>query len=273
MGREADNLYIKYVTSRLSAFSNVWWSLANEYDLLEINTKSKDISDWERIAKIIQENDPYGHLKSIHNWFRFYDYTKPWITHCSIQRLDVYKTSEYADEWRAKYQKPIVIDECGYEGDVSHGWGNLPGTELIRRFWEGAVRGGYVGHGETYLNSEEILWWSKGGKLVGDSPSRIKFLRSILEEMTYSGINPIDFGMMGWDLPCGGIENEYYLFYFGFNQPSWRHFKMPLGIKFKVDVIDTWNMTTETLQSVFEGEFRIELPGKQYMAIRMQKLM
>jgi hypothetical protein len=51
-----------------------------------------------------------------------------------------------------------VIDECAYEGDIDQGWGNITGEEMVRRFWEGAVRGGYVGHGETYLHPEDILW-------------------------------------------------------------------------------------------------------------------
>ena len=57
----------------------------------------------------------------------------------------------------------MVVDECGYEGDLEHGWGNISGEEMLRRFWEGAVRGGYVGHGETYWDADEEIWWSKGG--------------------------------------------------------------------------------------------------------------
>ncbi len=268
MGKEADDLYLTYITARLSAFANVWWSLANEYDLM---VKSKANEDWERFAQIIQNNDPYNHLRSIHNCFGFYDHTKPWITHCSIQRQDVYKTAEYTDEWRNQYNKPIVIDECAYEGNINHGWGNITGREMVRRFWEGAVRGGYVGHGETYMHPEDILWWSKGGKLHGESPERIQFLKDILGEGPEQGINPISFGFKSWDLPCGGVQGEYYLFYFGFNQPSFRQFTMPEGVNFKVDVIDTWNMTIDALPGLFNGEFKIDLPGKQYMAIRMTK--
>ena len=55
--------------------------------------------------------DPYGHLRSIHNCLRFYDHSRPWITHCSIQRLDLYKSGEMTGEWRARYQKPVVLDE------------------------------------------------------------------------------------------------------------------------------------------------------------------
>ena len=44
-----DDLYWRYCIARFSAFRNVWWSLANEYDLL----KAKTIADWERYAGIL----------------------------------------------------------------------------------------------------------------------------------------------------------------------------------------------------------------------------
>lgn len=265
MPKAADDLYLTYITARLGAYSNVWWSLANEFDLMW----AKREEDWERIAAIIGENDPYRHLISIHNCSRFYDYSRPWITHCSIQRIDVYKTSESTRDWREQWGKPIVIDECGYEGDINQGWGNIPGHEMTRRFWEGAMRGGYVGHGETYLNPEEILWWSKGGKLTGSSPARIAFLRQIIEESPQGYLEPVQ---SEWDNPSAGIENEYYITYFGFNQPSYRTFRFPSGLQFEAEVIDTWNMTIEKQGGVYEGEFRIELPAQQFMAIRLTRV-
>jgi hypothetical protein len=33
MGRENDLFYLRYVMARFAAYRNVWWSLANEYDL------------------------------------------------------------------------------------------------------------------------------------------------------------------------------------------------------------------------------------------------
>jgi len=276
MGAEADDRYIRYIVARLASFRNVWWSLANEYDLLGMDipnmfTKSKTEEDWERIADIVVQNDPYAHLRSIHNCFKFYDHTRSWITHCSIQRVDVYKTAENANEWKEKYKKPIVIDECAYEGNINHGWGNITGQEMVRRFWEGTVRGGYVGHGETYLHPEEVLWWSKGGKLYGQSHERIGFLRRILEDAP-CGLDFVTFGMRSWDLPCGGVPEDYYLFYFGFNQPSFRIFNMPAGKRYKIDIIDTWNMIIEELAGTYEGEFRINLPARQYIAVRMRKV-
>ncbi|MEK3686983.1 DUF5605 domain-containing protein [Paenibacillus sp. FSL R10-2736] len=265
MGREADNRYLRYLVARLSAYRHIWWSLANEYDFMG----NKTLEDWERYARIVTENDPYQHLISNHNGSIFYDFGKPWVTHCSIQRVDVYKTSESTDEWRQQWNKPVVIDECAYEGNIEHGWGNITGEEMTRRFWEGFVRGGYVGHGETYLHPEEKLWWAKGGQLYGTSPERIAFLRRVLEEGPAGGLNPLP---SQWDLPCAGVEDEYYLFYFGFNQPMFRDFKLNPNIRYKVELLDTWNMTVETLEGSYEGNFRIGLPGRTYMAVRMTRL-
>ncbi len=265
MDPASDDRYLRYVVARLSAYRNVWWSLANEYDLMW----AKAPEDWDRYARIVTENDPAGHLISNHNCTAFYDFSKPWVTHCSIQRVDIYKTSEATNEWREKWNKPVVIDECAYEGDIDQGWGNITGEELVRRFWEGAVRGGYVGHGETYMHPDEILWWSKGGKLHGSSPDRIAFLRKIMEEGPAGGLNPL---RSDWDVPCAGIENEYYLYYFGFNQPTFREFRRKPGIRYRVEVIDTWNMSIERLPGSFEGVFQIGLPGRPFMAVRMTRI-
>ncbi|WP_178019812.1 DUF5605 domain-containing protein [uncultured Paenibacillus sp.] len=264
MDREADDLYLRYIVARLSAYRNVWWSLANEYDLMW----AKGDEDWERYAKIIRETDPCGHLLSNHNWLTYYDHSKPWLTHSSIQRIEVYKTSEATLEWRERWGKAVVVDECAYEGDIDQGWGNITGEEMVRRCWEGMIRGGYVGHGETYLNEEEILWWSKGGKLVGDSPARIGFLRRLVEEAPKQRWEPLP---SEWDLPCAGVREEYYMYYFGFNQPRFRIFQLKPGIRFKVEIIDTWNMTIAGVPGTFEGMFRVDLPGRPYMAVRLTR--
>lgn len=51
-------------------------------------------------------------------------------------------------------------------------------------------------------------------------------------------------------------------------QPSFRDFYFE--DKMHVEVIDTWNMTKED-KGIFSGRFRIELPQRQYMLIRMWK--
>ncbi|MGC6177107.1 DUF5605 domain-containing protein [Lacrimispora sp. 38-1] len=272
MSREQDELYWNYVIARFAAYRNVWWSLANEYDLMP----QKSVEDWENFAGIICRNDKYSHLRSIHNCMSFYDYSRPWVTHCSIQRQDIYKTAEYVDEWRERYKKPVVLDEIAYEGNIQHGWGNISGKELVRRFWEASLRGGYAGHGETYMNPDGILWWSHGGVLHGESPDRLKFLYRILSETPGYGLMPLK---QAWDEVCATAEGvgsmilkikSYYLYYYGFNRPSFREFNFDDTTEFDVEVIDTWDMEIQDM-GVFKGKFKVELPGKEYMAVRFRK--
>lgn len=269
MTKEQDDLYWNYVIARFSAYRNVWWSLANEYDLMP----QKSLDDWERYARIICRKDPYNHLRSIHNCHSFYDHSRPWITHLSIQRQDVYKSAELTGEWRERYKKPVVLDEIAYEGNIQHGWGNISGKELTRRFWEAACRGGYAGHGETFMNAEDVLWWSHGGKLHGESGERLGFLYDILCETPGIGLAPV---FLNWDevtaAPDTAIPSrDYYLTYFGFNRPCFREYHFDDESWYEVEVLDTWEMT-RTKKGVFRGKFKVELPGKEYMAIRMKKV-
>ena len=270
MPREADDLYWNYVIARFSAFRNVWWSLANEYDILT----SKTTEDWEHYADLLVMNDPYGHLRSIHNCIPFYDHTRPWITHCSVQRQELYRGAELTHEWRETYGKPVVLDEIAYEGNIQHGWGNITGEEMVRRFWEGAVRGGYPGHGETFLDPGEILWWSHGGTLRGESWKRVGFLLDVLKSVPGHGLKYLP---AEWDSVCGVPEDEglaqetgYRLYYYSFMRPSFRDFFLDDDTPYRAEVIDTWNMTVADA-GVHKGRFRVELPARPYMAVRLIK--
>ena len=262
MAPDDDDRYLRYVVARLAPYKNVWWSLANEFDFM----KGRDMTDWDRYFKIVQESDPYQHLRSVHNGKIFYDHGKPWVTHCSIQHSDLTKVNE----WRAKYGKPVVVDECCYEGNIGHMWGNLTPREMVSRFWEGFARGGYVGHGETYVDSGDVLWWAKGGTLRGESPERLAFLRKIMEDGPKGGIDPLSIGR---DVRAvSGSGDSYFLAYCGAGQSAYKDLALPEGGRYQIDVIDTWNMQIRTLEKTFEGNCRVPLNGKQYLALRIRKV-
>lgn len=260
MPPEADDRYLRYLIARLAAYRNVWWSMANEFDLMETKTEA----DWDRFFRIVQESDPYQHLRSIHNCRGFYDHNKPWITHASIQHWEIHKIGE----WRELYKKPVVIDESGYEGTIPQGWGNLTAQEMTRRFWEAALHGGYAGHGETYLHPEDILWWSKGGILHGQSPSRIAFFRHIMEETFAEGLDSVQ-RVVESNMPCAGKPGECYMAYFGLQQPGQMTFHLPKNEAYTVDIIDTWEMTVTPVEGTASGEFTMILPAKPYIAVRL----
>lgn len=263
LGAEVDDRYVRYVVARLSAMPNVWWALANEWDFVW----QKDENDWDRLGALVAHEDPFGHLRSIHNGFVHYDHSRSWITHCSVQRVDRYLTAENTDSWRDAWGKPVVIDECGYEGDVPHAWGNLTGEELVRRFWEATVRGGYLSHGETYLDPGDVLWWSKGGALKGESPDRLAFLRQILDELP-AGLTPVP-GSSAIGLPMARSGDGCLLGYLGNAQPRYVEHRLPVG-RWSIEVLDTWAMTVADA-GTHEDTVRIDLPGRPYLAIRMTR--
>jgi hypothetical protein len=294
MSAEQDDRYLRYLVSRLAVFANVWWSMANEYDFMT----SKSVDDWNRMIDVVADADPYGHLLSIHNGFAPFDYNHPRITHVSIQRQDTSR----ALEWRLTYGKPVSVDECSYEGNIGEDWGNINAHEMVHRFWAGTVNGGYITHGETYYNDSETLWWSKGGRLVGESPARIAFLKQILQDGPDEGLDPMPHtgryriflaggldkvtlpellgpipGEEDWPrasifYPTAGQPHRYYLSYFGGNQPREVQVAVPPGERYSATLLDTWEMTSSTVAESVERGRVLSIPPKPYQALRLRRI-
>ena len=308
----ADNLtYLDYLLRRFSAFPNLWWSLANEYDLCA----AKTLEDWYAIECFVAENDPYHHMLSNHNCFRPWEWDRANVTHVSWQSKQLYRIAELA----RRYGKPVLIDECRYEGNIPEFWGNISGQEMTARFWRVMAQGGYCTHGETFLpgtemgdkatdtGEQEVVWWARGGKLNGESPKRIAFLREIIESLP----GPLDaardgFGfMIGMtneeidaalaDFPphfrgflskltglppaerdkflaveysyAGRCGDEAFLWYKDDQCCVSAALNLPEGKTYAIDVIDTWEMTRTRVQTGASGRVTVKLPGKPQMAV------
>lgn len=293
--------YLDYAVRRLSAFPNVWWSLANEYDLMDYEQE-----DWERFAHEIRKNDAYGHLLSNHQIFKPWDFNNPDTTHICHQTG---KIDAISDEI-TKYQKPCMIDECSYEGNLPYSWGNISAFEMVNRFWKVVVQGGYCTHGEVYLSADDVLWWAKGGKLKGESPKRIAFLKDIIdslpgpikfagksfsvtsedefEAMKKNGIpglpeNSVIRAMLRLDWAqaseilnifrvfMGRVGNEVYLIYYDRHCTAIGGLDLPEDQSYDVEVIDVWEMTRAKVLSGVSGKVQVDLPGKEGMALLARK--
>jgi hypothetical protein len=253
MTPEQDRFLIRYVVARLGAFRNLWWSMSNEFDF----NKAKTMIDWDRLLQYLQRIDPYRRLASIHNGTAMfehasiYDFGRPWTTHQSIQHWDARLTRE----WRERHPKPVVLDELGYEGDIDRRWGNLTGQTITRRFWEGMTAGGFVGHGECFVDTDH-RWISSGGTLIGESPERIAFLRRIIDE-----------GPADW---IAARDHGYRLDYIGDRRPAFH--EVELGdAEHRIEIIDTWAMTIEPLPGTHRGRCRIPL-GRTDLAVRIRRV-
>jgi hypothetical protein len=263
MGKEADLHYLKYLVSRVAAFRNVWWSMGNEYDLVKFKTEYQ----WDYYFHHVNNYDPFGHLFSVHNGPRWYDHSKPWITHLSIQHQNIEEVVAFRD----KYQKPVLVDECGYEGNLPAIWGNLTAKEMVHRFWLGYSRGCYVTHGETYPDENEVIFWSKGGDFKGESVARIEFMKKIVDTFPANGIDPPEKGY--WNGRGGSFsEPDFYLFYLSYTQPSYIEVELSTEFKYEVEIIDTWNMTTTKYPEKVSGKCNINLPGTSHLAVICRKI-
>jgi hypothetical protein len=288
MSEEQDTRYLRYVVARLAACSNVWWSLANEYDfLLDV----KPVEYWDRLFHVVEECDPYRHVKSIHNGnpLANFDHRKPWVDHVCIQNWDVKRTAE----WRQTWGKPVINDEPEYEGDIPRPWGNITAKELVHRFWVTVLRGGYAGHGETFMHPEDLLWWAKGGELRGESWKRIGFLRDLLEQDVKKGLTPYVPGGTRWEWSrvSGAEDGDVRYLYFGEHQPvQWAAGLPKDDGDYQIDLIDTWEMTIKPIDKAAlpvspalrgangaihntepEAAFGVRLPGKPWQALRVRR--
>lgn len=284
---EQNFLYLDYLLARLSAFPSVWWSLANEYDLVP----SKTEEDWYAIEERVALGDPYGHLLSNHNCFSYYDFHRKHVTHCSMQTTQVEWARRYAEE----YGKPVVFDECCYEGNLPLAWGNISGFEMTNRFYIACIGGAYATHGEVFLSDDEVLWWAKGGRLKGESPARIAYLRKILdrlphplekwEEDRFAGMDPervreirnspffrrvselnetqraaLIVKETRYTARCG---DRFFLEYFARHCCAEVDWRLPEDGAYDIYVIDAWEMTCARTAEGVRGAVTLSLPGKE----------
>jgi len=264
MPAAVDDFYLRYAVARLSAYRNVWWSIANEYDLV----KAKTMSDWDRFFRIVQAEDPYSHLRSIHHSRVIYDHSKPWCTHASLQSHDFEKSAARREAWN----KPIVYDEIQYEGDVDRRWGNLSAEEMTYRFWLAIVRGVYATHGEVFGTTDDDpnpqTTWSDCGPLRGESGARLAFLRGLVEKSTRTGYNESEgaYYMNATDA-AGNI-----LYYFDVHRPARYDFPLPANAIFSAALIDPVAMTSTPIDGTHTGKSRLQLPSKPYRAVLFTKV-
>lgn len=289
MPLEVNLRYLDYITARLGAFRNVWWSLANEFD----GVKNIPAEDWDKFAAETAKGDPYRHMLSIHGYTAtYYDYFDDVFTHTSIQDHAPVVDRGHAFTVRNIYKKPVIFDEVCYEGNQRSRWGWLSGEEMLRRMYNGLMCGTYVTHAECFNTGESedfTNFLAFGGEFHGQSWRRIRFMR---EEILADLPNPLGLADCSWDFYTSTAGDGYYLIYFGDDIRSEWTFDLPVknamwkrpakGQKFSVEVIDTWDMTVEKWPVEYElaepGRYRVgavqadpvRLPARPYMMLRIK---
>ena len=162
MGMLTDQFYLRYAAARLGAFSNVWWSMANEWSDLKHKCDGHNSSAcpqdyFDELFVGLTAADVHQRQRSIHNGPIYYNHSRPWIDHismqCSGELTDPHSRaagSTCVDMAKSTWlAKPIIMDEVRYEGNISAQWGNLTAESMAQRFWLFLSKGAFCGHSET----------------------------------------------------------------------------------------------------------------------------
>jgi hypothetical protein len=202
MGQDQDLEYVRYAVARLSSFRNVWWALANEWSdnlckcgLGEFR-KNCSQTAWDVLGEALAAADPYGRQKSIHNGEAYYNHSRGWVSHISMQCHHASCADLARNAWPGK---PIVFDEVGYEGK-GIGFANLGAQLMTGRVWVFLARGTFAGHSEallptdaatqkacthdgsstgqggSWLGCDVEMWWNRGGRFHGGSAGALSHL-------------------------------------------------------------------------------------------------
>jgi hypothetical protein len=300
MSRAEDDAYVRYITARFFAFRNVWWCLANEYDLFRASrdpsaARTVTAKDWNHLGELVRQSDPYRHLLGIHNARAVFDHSQPWISHVIYQYhdADIYAVTANL----RRFGKPVVMDEYGYEGSNGTGFGTLSGMEEIEAQWNVTMAGGYGSHGDCYVHPGDILWWAVGGDLDGASPARYGFLRKLMLDMPFAEMAPMPDQVHGAGAQLLGKRGAYYLVHLprvarpsaaarpsatsvpGGQQLGGTSGSANVQIEldarlYRVEMIDSWNKRVYTLGYTHGGEsqaFRPKISPGLMRFIRVER--
>jgi hypothetical protein len=260
MGAANDDRYLRYCIARFSAYRNVWWSLANEWQFCDPQKKA---SDFVRFANIVMQEDPHHRMCSIHCCDYCYwtppppelEYSKQYFTHAGIQGSCEDRGLSYRSQWK----KPVIWDESCYEGNIPEGFGNLTAVAMSKRFWDATFYGAYQGHSECYKDPNDVLWWAKGGMLKGQSSRRIEWFKQLMAKAPpFSELKP--------QSPSGSIsilskQGQYYLVYCRNTNSNTISLSGTGTVSYKVDRLDPWEMTeTAVTAKTSPGSYTFNAP-------------
>ena len=292
-----DEFYLKYLTSRLGSYRNVWYNMCNEFS--KVQTKYKGMPNtfitWDKLFKALSELDIYNKEISIHQCCNvFYNYSREWVTHFSVQGDSNGHTGSdwdytyFAERW--KVEKPVILDEVGYEGNDSQPWVDLSTQQETDRFWMGNANGNMVVHGDSfghYIDGIKVRFFTLGDYLVGESWKYIgwfnRFMTNQLENVRkhpeFHELENYCYQYFPKYPHCniGSIHkiNQYYLIHFSnYENKVSTNYSLKINIDlggnesdlFELSYIDFMNETITVLKSDINGKdnFTFTAPYSPY---------
>ena len=127
MSDAEDDRYLRYCIARLSAYPQRLVVAGQRIRLHEQHRRdatrgNKTMEDWDRFFQILQNEDPHQRLRGIHNGAHL---VRPHQGLGHARQPADFRHGRRRPVIARQYQKPVIYDECKYEGNIPQGWGNL----------------------------------------------------------------------------------------------------------------------------------------------------
>ena len=71
---------------------------------------------------------------------------------------------------------------------------------------------------------------------------------------------------------CSQYKDEYFLNYYNMDQPRSQIVNLPENSKYRIEIINAWDMTITPVTGEFSGKTLVQLPQKPFTALRITKI-
>ena len=264
--------WLRYVAARYGAYPNVWFCLANEWN---IKRPSYSAAEIRAAGEALRESLAYPLPISAHsntgNWDKALN--GDWHDHATIQwklkRLDL-AADAAARNFARGGRKPVCNDENAYQGRGDR----FSLGDVVEGCFGTFLGGGYPTTGEKYASKlGQYFWGGFDAKKHSASP-RLGYLRSYVEKSTafwrmkplpvadvFTGA-PRQFRLLGW------AGREYIL---GSNQQaSGIRARLAEG-QWQVTQVDLMGMSTRTVAEKASGSFTFGAPASRAVLTHFRK--
>jgi hypothetical protein len=190
MPREEWENFVSYWTARWSGFYNATFQPITEW---EEGFRPVEVLE---ILELIRKYDPWQRLISVHSW----NYSKKALEICSSPFYDYFTLQDKLIDWDYhKYKglmeeiqrvakKPILAQECIWEGDGYQGEAGLDVANLRKACWTILLSGAHLSYGDQVTPPREIgrngIFFGNWGKLMEPAGLLYPYLKFMYQVLT-----------------------------------------------------------------------------------------
>ncbi|MBC7328046.1 DUF5060 domain-containing protein [bacterium] len=193
--------FIRYWTARWSGFYNATFQPFSEW---EEGFSPKEVL---QILSLLKANDPWKRLASVHSW----DYSKKATEICRANAYDYFTLQDKLTDWnywkyknvmdeiRKVVEKPILAQECIWEGNFYQEEAGLDVENMRRASWTIILSGAYLTYGDEVTPPRKIgregvhfTSWGMLLKPTGQLYPYLKFMFQIITSLPWWKMRPFE---------------------------------------------------------------------------------